>query len=115
MKRLFAVVLAAACVAGSTSGFARGGMGHFAGGGRGGHGVNPAFLQNSAPQMPAFENRTPAPLASPSQARDQRGKLLQLCSSVRLLRFIVWSFLKARPVRPGSIQWGNVTGDRGHL
>ena len=55
MKRLFAVVLAVACVAGSTSGFARGGMGHFAGGGRGGHGVNPAFLQNSAPQMPAFE------------------------------------------------------------
>ena len=69
MKRLFAVVLAVACVAGSTSGFARGGMGHFSGGGRGGHGVvNPAFLQNPAPQMPAFENRSPAPLASPSQA-----------------------------------------------
>jgi hypothetical protein len=51
MNRLFAVVLAVACVAGSTSGFARGGMGHFAGGGRGGHGVNPAFLQNPAPQM----------------------------------------------------------------
>ena len=66
MKRLFAVVLAVACVAGSTSGFARGGMGHFSGGGRGGHGINPAFLQNPAPQMPAFENRSPAPLAAPS-------------------------------------------------
>ena len=31
MKRLFAAVLAVACVAGSTSGFARGGMGHGAG------------------------------------------------------------------------------------
>ena len=37
MKR-FAVVLAVACVASSTSAFARGGMGHF-GGRRGGHGV----------------------------------------------------------------------------
>ena len=45
MKRILAVVLAVACVAGSTSGFARGGMGHFSGGGRGGHGINPAFLQ----------------------------------------------------------------------
>jgi hypothetical protein len=77
MNRLFAVVLAVACVAGSTSGFARGGMGHFAGGGRGGHGVNPAFLQNSAPQMPAFENRSPAPLASPSQAPTINGPMSQ--------------------------------------
>jgi hypothetical protein len=77
MKRLFAVVLAVACVAGSTSGFARGGMGHFSGGGRGGHGVNPAFLQNPAPQMPAFESRIPAPLASPSQAPVINGPMSQ--------------------------------------
>ena len=74
MKRLFAVLLAAACVAGSTSGFARGGMGHA--GGFGGHaggfghaGRNPTtLLGNPAPQMPTFESRIPAPLASPSQA-----------------------------------------------
>jgi hypothetical protein len=77
MKRLFAVVLAVACVAGSTSGFARGGIGHFASGGHGGHGVNPTFLQNPAPQMPAFENRSPAPLASPSQAPTINGPMSQ--------------------------------------
>jgi hypothetical protein len=73
MTRLFAVVLAVACVAGSTSGFARGGMGHA--GGFGGHaggfghaGRNPTtLLGNPAPQMPTFESRIPAPLASPSQ------------------------------------------------
>jgi hypothetical protein len=77
MKRLFAVVLAVACVASSTSGFARGGMGHFAGGGRGGHRVNPAFLQNPAPQMPAFQNRSPAPLAAPEQAPVINGPISQ--------------------------------------
>jgi hypothetical protein len=67
MKRLFAVVLAVACVAGSTSGFARGGMGHA--GGFAHAGRNPATLLGSpAPQMPTFESRIPAPLASPSQA-----------------------------------------------
>ena len=76
MKQLFAVVLAVACVASSTSAFARGGMGHF-GGGRGGHGVNPAFLQNPAPQMPAFESRIPAPLASPLQAPVINGPMSQ--------------------------------------
>jgi hypothetical protein len=77
MKHFFAVVLAVACVASSTSAFARGGMGHFSGGGRGGHGVNPAFLQNPAPQMPAFESRIPAPLASPSQAPVINGPMSQ--------------------------------------
>ena len=70
MKRVFtAVLVAAACVAGSTPGFARGGFGH--GGGfanRGGFVRNPTTLLGSpAPQMPAFENRIPAPLAAPSQ------------------------------------------------
>ena len=45
--------------------------------GRGGHGVNPAFLQNPAPQMPAFESRIPAPLASPSQAPVINGPMSQ--------------------------------------
>jgi len=78
MTRLFAVVLAVACVAGSTSGFARGGMGHGAGlAGRGGHSFNPALLQNPAPQMPTFDNRSPAPLASPSQAPVINGPMSQ--------------------------------------
>ena len=78
MTRLFAVVLAVACGAGSTSGFARGGMGHGAGlAGRGGHSFNPALLQNPAPQMPTFENRIPAPLSSPAQAPLVNGPMSQ--------------------------------------
>jgi hypothetical protein len=70
MKRVFAAVLvAAAFVVASTPGFARGGFGH--GGGfanRGGFVRNPTTLLGSpAPQVPAFENRIPAPLAAPSQ------------------------------------------------
>jgi hypothetical protein len=69
MKRVFAAVLAAACVVGSTPGFARGGLGH--GGGfasRGGFVRNPTTLLGSpAPQTSAFVNRIPAPLAAPSQ------------------------------------------------
>ena len=68
MKRVFAAVLAAACVVASTPGFARG-LGH--GGGfasRGGFVRNPTTLLGSpAPQMPAFENRIPAPLPAPAQ------------------------------------------------
>jgi hypothetical protein len=71
MKRLFTVVVAVACIASSTSAFARGG------GGRGGRAVNHAFLQNPAPQMPAFESRIPAPLASPSQAPVINGPMSQ--------------------------------------
>jgi hypothetical protein len=71
MKRVFAAVLAAACVVGSTPGFARGGGGHgggFAHAGGGGFVRNPTTLLGSPPpQMPAFENRIPAPLAAPSQ------------------------------------------------
>jgi len=70
MKKFIAVfALAAACVVGSTPGFALGGLGH--GGGfasRGGFVRNPTTLLGSpAPQIPAFENRIPAPLAAPSQ------------------------------------------------
>jgi hypothetical protein len=77
MKRLFAAVLAVTCVAGSTSGFARGGMGHGAGG-RGGFARNPTtLLGNPAPQMPTFQSRIPGPLTSPSQAPVINGPLSQ--------------------------------------
>ena len=70
MKRVFAAVLATACIVASTPGFARGGGGH--GGGfanRGGIVRNPTTLLGSpAPQMPTFQNRIPAPLAAPTQA-----------------------------------------------
>jgi len=69
MKRVFAAVLATACIVASTPGFAREGLGH--GGGfanRGGFVRNPTTLLGSpAPQMPAFENRIPAPLPAPAQ------------------------------------------------
>ena len=43
--------------------------GGFGGGGPSGFVRNPAALLGSpAPQMPAFENRSPAPLSSPAQA-----------------------------------------------
>ena len=64
MKRVIAaVLLAAACVAGSTSGYAQ----------RGARGAPRApdpttLLGSPAPQTPTFQNRSPAPLASPSQA-----------------------------------------------
>jgi hypothetical protein len=77
MKRVFAVVVAAACVVGSTPSFARGGFGHgggfrggfgHGGGFRGGFVRNPTTLLGSpAPRMPAFQNRIPAPLAAPTQ------------------------------------------------
>jgi hypothetical protein len=72
MKRVFVAVLAAACVAGSTPGFARGGGGHVGGfahaSGRGGFVRDPTRLLGSpTPRMPAFENRIPAPLAAPVQ------------------------------------------------
>ena len=66
MRHLFAAVLAAACVVGATSSFARGGFGH--GAGHGGFVRNPIILGAPAPQMPAFENRIPAPLPPPAPA-----------------------------------------------
>jgi hypothetical protein len=78
MKRLFIAVSVVACVAGSTSVFARGGMGYGVGlAGRGSHAFNPARFQNPAPQMPAFQNRIPAPLASPEQAPLINGPISQ--------------------------------------
>src|SRR5262249_11807015 len=70
MKRGFAALLvAAACVGGSTPGFARGGLGHVGGfANHGGLVRDPTtLLGSSAPQVPTFENRIPAPLAAPSQ------------------------------------------------
>jgi hypothetical protein len=69
MKRVLAMLLVAtACVAGSTPGFARGSGGH---GGFGRPGVvhNPSTLLGSpAPTAPTFQNRIPAPQAAPAQA-----------------------------------------------
>jgi len=75
MQRLFVAVLAAACLVGSTPGFARGG-GH--GAGRGGFVRNPTILLGApAPRMPTFENRIPAPLAAPAQAPIINGPVSQ--------------------------------------
>jgi hypothetical protein len=66
MKRIFAVVLAAACVVGSTPSFALGGVAHGHSGG--GFVRNPTTLLGaSPPPSPTFENRIPAPLPAPSQ------------------------------------------------
>jgi hypothetical protein len=66
MKRIFAAVLATACVVASTPGFARGGhAGMTAGFGRGFG--DPTTRLISPPQAPAG-NPIPAPLASPSAA-----------------------------------------------
>jgi hypothetical protein len=69
MKRVFAAVLATACIVASTPGFARGAVGHGVGfANHGGFVRNPTTLLGSpAPQMPAFQNRIPAPLAAPTQ------------------------------------------------
>jgi hypothetical protein len=66
MKSRFALILAAACIVGSTPGFARGGVVH--GLGRGGFAHNPTTLLGaSPPSMPTFESRIPAPLPAPTQ------------------------------------------------
>ena len=65
MKPLFALILAAACIVGSTPGFARGGVVH--GLGRGGFAHNPTrLLGASPPSTPAFESHIPAPLPAPA-------------------------------------------------
>jgi hypothetical protein len=73
MQRLFAVVLAVTCVVASTPSFARAGFAH--GSGRGG--FPSTVLGAPAPQMPAFENRIPAPLPSPAQPPTINGPLSQ--------------------------------------
>jgi hypothetical protein len=89
MLRSIMIVLAmpAALTGGLTAdAFARGGGGgggfgagaHMGGGGRGGFVRNPTTLLGSpAPQMPAFENRIPAPLSSPAQAPLVNGPMSQ--------------------------------------
>ena len=64
---------------GHGGGFGGGHMGGgFGGGGRGGFVRNPTTLLGSpAPQMPAFENRVPAPLSSPAQAPNINGPMSQ--------------------------------------
>jgi hypothetical protein len=75
MKRVFAIVLAAACIVGSTPSFARGGFG-LGGGFRGGFVRNPTTLLGSpGRQTPVFQSRIPAPLASPAQAPVINGPL----------------------------------------
>jgi hypothetical protein len=73
MKRLFAVILAVACLVESTSVFARGG-GH--GFGRGSYARATTRLAPPTPQAP-LESRIPAPLAAPAQAPVINGPLSQ--------------------------------------
>jgi hypothetical protein len=84
---MIVLAMAAALTGGLTAdAFARGGGGgggfgagaHMGGGGRGGFVRNPTTLLGSpAPQMPAFENRIPAPLSSPAQAPLVNGPMSQ--------------------------------------
>ena len=84
---MIVLAMAAALTGGLTAdAFARGGGGgggfgagaHMGGGGRGGFVRNPTTLLGSpAPQMPAFENRVPAPLSSPAQAPNINGPMSQ--------------------------------------
>ena len=83
-KTMIVLATATALTGGLTAdAFARGGGGGhgggFGGGAHMGGGVrNPATLLGSpAPQMPAFENRIPAPLSSPAQAPVVNGPMSQ--------------------------------------
>jgi hypothetical protein len=81
-KSMIILATAAALIGGLTAdALARGGFGggaHMGGGGRSGFVRNPAALLGSpAPQMPAFENRSPAPLSSPGQAPIVNGPMSQ--------------------------------------
>ena len=74
MRRLFAAVLAAACVVGASPGFARGsGFAHGSAGFA--HRDPVSIVVNPVPQMPALENRIPAPLPAPPQAPVINGPL----------------------------------------
>jgi len=73
MRRVFAVVLAVACVVGTTSAFAR----------KAGHGSNriirdpTVLLGAGGPQMPVYRNRIPSPLPAPAQAPTVNGPISQ--------------------------------------
>ncbi len=74
MQRLFASVLAVACIAGSTSSFARdGGPGLD----RGGVVQDPTTLLAPAPPQVPAENPIPAPLPAPAQAPVINGPISQ--------------------------------------
>ena len=86
LRNIMIVLAMAAALSGglTADAFARGGGGgfgagaHMGGGGRGGFVRNPTTLLGSpAPQMPAFENRSPAPLPSPAQAPLVNGPMSQ--------------------------------------
>jgi hypothetical protein len=86
LRNIMIVLAMAAALSGglTADAFARGGGGgfgagaHMGGGGRGGFVRNPTTLLGSpAPQMPAFENRIPAPLSSPAQAPLVNGPMSQ--------------------------------------
>jgi hypothetical protein len=83
-KTVIVLAITAALTGGLTAdALARGGGGfgggaHMGGGGRGGFVRNPTTLLGSpAPQMPAFENRSPAPLSSPAQVPIVNGPMSQ--------------------------------------
>jgi hypothetical protein len=73
MRRLFAVVLAATCVAAATPSFARGGHGFHGGG----FVRDPTLRLAPLPRVPAMGNRIPAPLAAPAQAPVINGPISQ--------------------------------------
>jgi hypothetical protein len=83
-KTVIVLAITAALTGGLTAdALARGGGGfgggaHMGGGGRSGFVRNPTTLLGSpAPQMPVFENRSPAPLSSPAQAPIVNGPMSQ--------------------------------------
>ena len=82
-KTVIVLAITAALTGGLTAdALARGGGfaggAHMGGGGRSGFVRNPATLLGSpAPQMPAFENRSPAPLSAPAQAPVVNGPMSQ--------------------------------------
>ena len=81
-KTVIVLAITAALTGGLTAdALARGGFGggaHMGGGARSGFVRNPTTLLGSpAPQMPAFENRIPAPLSSPAQAPLVNGPMSQ--------------------------------------
>ena len=78
-KTMIVLATAVALTGGLTAdAFARGGGGFGAGAHMGGGVRNPTTLLGSpAPQMPAFENRIPAPLSSPAQAPVVNGPMSQ--------------------------------------
>jgi hypothetical protein len=92
-KSMIVLAITAALTGGLTpDAFARGGGGGHGGGFGGGHmgggfgagagrgafvRTSPLLLGSPAPRMPAFENRTPAPLSAPGQAPIINGPMSQ--------------------------------------